>query len=263
MKIIKSTKFLKQDENGFIINEANQSLISTKWKEAIDYTVLLFKELYKDKLDTIYLRGSVTVGAQIDASSDIDILVFLRRDKTDDDYAIFEKINNEVIKNYPFVERIDIISDNVSTITSNKSYQVMIKTQSICIYGNDTIPYSIPSFTPKEAIFHIYKIGTDIDNFINFFNSGTNDRKLIELKCKTIMKRIVRTGFELVVNDSGKYTRDLYTCYSEFVKYYPNKKQEMKQALFYAIEPTDKIKPILIVLNGIGRWISAKAKLYN
>lgn len=263
MKIIKSTKFLKQDENGFIINEANQSLISTKWKEAIDYTVLLFKELYKDKLDTIYLRGSVTIGAQIDTSSDIDILVFLRRDKTDDDYAIFEKINKEVIKNHPFIERVDIIADNVSTITTNKSYQVMIKTQSICIYGNDSFLYSLPSFTPKEAIFHIYKIGTDINNFIHFFNSEINDLELIKLKCKTIMKRIVRTGFELVVNDSGKYTRDLYTCYSEFVKYYPNKKQEMEQALLFAIEPTNNVDLILKVLKGIGRWISIKAKQYN
>ena len=62
------------------------------------------------------------------------------------------------------------------------------------------------------------------------------------------MKRILRTGFELVMGREQKYTRDLYPCYESFIKYYPQKKDDMYKTLELAINPIDDSKIIGYIL---------------
>lgn len=72
------------------------------------------------------------------------------------------------------------------------------------------------------------------------------------------MKRVVRTGFELVMARTHKYTRDLYPCYKEFSKYYPKRKNEMRKALQLCIVPTDNVKEISFLLNSLGKFLEQK-----
>jgi hypothetical protein len=53
-----------------------------------------------------------------------------------------------------------------------------------------------------------------------------------------MMKQIVRTGFEIVMLQEKKYTRDLYLCYFIFSKYFPDYEITMKSALSLAIQPS-------------------------
>jgi len=254
MVIRKTLKFAPLDSNGYIINIASIRKVSSKWKKAVDYSILLLTGLYSDDLDSVYLRGSVATGDQNEHNSDLDLLVFLKRDKFEKDYEYFNSINKRVRSKYPFIERVDIIADNRKCILDNLSYQVIIKTQSVCVYGTDVCS-NLPHFTPNQAIFHVQRIKQDIVNFQNFFEENPKDNELIKAKCKTIMKRIVRTGFELVVDQSSKYTRDLYTCYFEFIKYYPDQRKDMHKALMLSINPTNNVETILGILNRLGNQI--------
>ncbi len=78
-----------------------------------------------------------------------------------------------------------------------------------------------------------------------------------------MMRRIIRTGLELVVERSGLFSRDLYPCYEVFSRYYPIQAPQMKQALHYAINPlTDKAQLLAFVYD-FGSWLTAEiARLY-
>lgn len=41
--------------------------------------------------------------------------------------------------------------------------------------------------------------------------------------CVWFMKGLLRVGFEITMERSQKYTRDLYRCYETFSEYYPEK----------------------------------------
>jgi uncharacterized protein len=69
------------------------------------------------------------------------------------------------------------------------------------------------------------------------------------------MKRVVRTGFELIMEQERAYTRDLYPCYLAVTRYFPAQAQQMHHALERAIEPSDNKEELAQFLDGFGAWI--------
>ena len=70
-----------------------------------------------------------------------------------------------------------------------------------------------------------------------------------------IMKRLVWTGFELIMEQERAYTCDLYPCYLAFARYFPAQAQQMHHALARAIEPSDNEEELAQFLDGFGAWI--------
>jgi hypothetical protein len=73
--------------------------------------------------------------------------------------------------------------------------------------------------------------------------------------CQWIMKRVVRTGFELIMEQERAYTRVFYPCYVAFTRYFPAQAQQMHHALARAIEPSDNKEVLAQFLDGFGAWI--------
>ena len=78
--------------------------------------------------------------------------------------------------------------------------------------------------------------------------------------CTWIMKRILRTGFELVLERERKYPFTIAACYTTFARYYPSKSHEMKRALEYATNPPADPLPVLAFLNRFGPWMIEQAR---
>ena len=76
--------------------------------------------------------------------------------------------------------------------------------------------------------------------------------------CGWIMRRIVRTGLELIGEDARVFTRDLYPCYEHFARYYPARAAEMYRALELAVFPTSDAKVISDLLNDLGIWLCSE-----
>jgi hypothetical protein len=52
-------------------------------------------------------------------------------------------------------------------------------------------------------------------------------------------RRIVRSGFEVTMDRSDRFTRDLYLCYEQFAKYYPERSKQMYQVLINCLNGED------------------------
>jgi hypothetical protein len=76
------------------------------------------------------------------------------------------------------------------------------------------------------------------------------------------MKRILRAGFELVLEREKKYPFTLSACYLTFARYYPAQAHEMKHALEYAINPPTDPVPVLAFLHKFGPWIIEQAQMF-
>jgi len=73
------------------------------------------------------------------------------------------------------------------------------------------------------------------------------------------MKIIVRAGLALVITKENIYTRDLYPAYKVFSKYFPEKENDMRKALEYAIIPIIDTNLLLSFLNEFGTWMVSEA----
>jgi len=113
----------------------------------------------------------------------------------------------------------------------------------------------------KDLIFHSMSIQSRHKGAIKRLDES-KDNEFIRGECQWVMKGIVRVGLELVLERSGKYSRDLYPCYEVFSEYYPEKEAEMKEALYLALNPTGDKEVIKKVIGGLGKWLEEEVKSY-
>lgn len=252
--------YLDTDQDGFIINEASPEKFQEKWKPAIAEITTAYQEHFGDKLLSVYVRGSVARGTAIDGISDLDTRAIVNLPKEQIDIKWGKKFNEKILAKYPFIKEVEITASTPEqALDIEGGLHVMLKTQAVCVYGID-ISENISRIRPnREAAQHFRNLQKELQSTIDFFeHNQDNDKAKNKNRCSWIMKRILRTGFELVMEREQKYTRDLYPCYESFAKYYPEKKEAMYKTLELAINPTDNSGMVMSLLKDWQTFMSVE-----
>ena len=263
IEVAKIGGFFPMDTDGFVINPTSNDKIKSRWIDIIADIIAQYKKKYNDQVHSIYLRGSVAQGLDIGTLSDLDMFALIYNEKGG--YVSWKNVSwlkqyqKRLLKKYQLQNQIDL---GYSTYTShvdemNLKIQMLLKTQSLCVSGRDIIP-EIRKFKPgKEMILNLQWIESDLKNTIEKLQTTENSDVIKEL-CASIMKIIVRAGFELVIEREAKFTNQLYQCYETFSAYYPEKEQSMYNALELFVNPTENKSTIIQTIEGLGFWIVKK-----
>jgi hypothetical protein len=75
------------------------------------------------------------------------------------------------------------------------------------------------------------------------------------------MKRILRSGVEILTIETGQYSRDLYTCYYLFSQRFPIHKKDMYDAFLLALKPTSNIERMMGLVDKLGAFICKQYEL--
>ncbi len=250
VEIKKIGSFLETDENGFLINPAAVEKIQPEYEAVIASVVDLYKQRFGESLRSVYIRGSVAKGQAIEGVSDIDAFAFvdLSEEKMNQREQVGDK---ELLEKYPFITKTELVAEPI--VNSNNHGNIIVLNQAICVYGE---PIETPKIKPgKDAMLHLQHMDETVRKAQSFFEADRSEER-VKSKCVGLMKRLVRSGCELVMERSGKYTRDLYPSYEIFAKYYPEKSEEMLKALELALNPTADKEKIKLILSNLGNWLS-------
>ena len=245
-------EFLRLDDEGFFINESKTPILQP-WLPVVDETVNVYCHHIKDKIHSIYIRGSVARGTAIEGISDVDSFAVVFGGSKDIDTTWFEEFEQYISSKYPFTT-VDMRCINHKALIRPdrlKFLKFVIKIQSICVFG-DNLARIFPKYRPTlDVVWHLYRIEDNLRT-VKERLALTNNHEEIELQCQWIMKRLVRSGGELLIEDELAYSRDLYPCYELFSKYYPTEALNMWRALEMAINPTTSKSEILNFLDDFG-----------
>ncbi len=244
-------KFFPLDNEGFVINESAIEKIPNHWIPVIEAVKNSYLKHLKNRVHSIYLRGSLPRGLNVDGFSDLDTFALItgeniRWQKADWKENLQYQLQNE----FPFVKEIEVRLSSFHTdfFEKNPRLSMILQTQSLCIWGKDIIP-SLPKFKPgRDMMLNINWIETDVKDFLK-------KERISKAACQEMMKVILRTGFELVMPREQQYTTDLYFCWSTFSKYYPEKKEEMKKALLYYLNPATDKESIQSFIKSFGNYL--------
>jgi len=210
------------DPNGFIINEVSLAKIASSFKSIVDSVVDSILREFKDDLDGIYLYGSIVTGKAVAGKSDLDcILIF--KSAPDSELRKRVKILDEALsKKFSSVLRgIGLEVTNKSDVCSEKERYgglCFLKHLCVCIYGND-LSAGVPAFKPTEKVAYGFNgdIGAQLPRWRDKISAANPDIELLNIS-KSAAKKIVRTGFSLVMPRSKSWTTDLQTSYETFAK---------------------------------------------
>ncbi|MFQ3545742.1 nucleotidyltransferase domain-containing protein [Halobacillus rhizosphaerae] len=246
------------NDQGIIVNESSIDKIDSKYKKAIDYVLESILKSFSSKIHSIYVRGSLPRGLGIKGVSDLDLLVVTQTPLNNKELLELQELENNGVHHFPFINGLEIGLYPLEDVVKTSHFHIipfMIKTFSVCLYG-DNLQTLLPEFKADEKLAneHIVNIASQLqqakDDLI-----GNNDEEDIKGCCTWIMKIIIRCGLALVLMKENTYTRDLYPAYNLFSKHFPEKQEEMKSAINYAINPSVNNKEILSFLRSFGEWI--------
>ncbi|MGP4077092.1 nucleotidyltransferase domain-containing protein [Halobacillus sp. K22] len=248
---------------GMLINEARMDKINPSYIPALEEIVESLQSSFSKDIHSIYLRGSLPRGLAMEGISDIDLLVITQDAEDKEVHDQMKQIARETEVRYSFINGAEMGVIPLQEVYPIRRFSIlpfMIKTYSVCLYGENIQPM-LPEFKPDEKLAneHVFPLKSQIAQAQEDL-TGNDDQEDIKDCCVWIMKIIIRCGFAFVMTKERTYTRDLYPAYHLFAKYYPSQEPWMRQALEYAIAPSTDTEKLQSFLNNFGSWMLHEAE---
>ncbi|HEY0081516.1 MAG TPA: nucleotidyltransferase domain-containing protein [Pyrinomonadaceae bacterium] len=274
-EILEIGQILETNDAGFIVNHSRVEKIVEPWKPVVEAVSDGYLKHLSDNVHSIYIRGSVARGLAREGISDVDSFAVVREPVSDLAWAA--SLSREIGRRFPFCVGVEVVCLTHDELLQgddeyHASWRMMLKTQCVCVFGED-LAGRLPDYKPgAETVVHatdlrrqVQRLTDDLRALLLFGRLPFGNRlfkssdggygPLVSLGCAELMKRIVRTGFEIVMEKEGVYTRDLYPCYKIFSKHFPARERSMRRALELAINPTSDPKELLEFLEDFGPWM--------
>lgn len=265
MKIKRIGNYSHANEQGFLENRSDLQANQAKWLTVIEAVKNTYLAKWQNYIHSIYVRGSVAKGLAIDGVSDFDSFAVLKKEINGSSELItYGELEAWAIESetklreaYPFVTGLEVGLEVYSSILDRTNpYSYIIKTQSSCIYGEDLAPKIAAFKIDHEIAFQSKWIHFHFEQFLaEYPNESEEDKKLW---LNWLMRRYLRLGMELVMEEEQRNTSDLFLCYESFSKHYPEQDKQMYRALELAINPqTDEVT--LNFVESFGTWLISEA----
>ncbi len=225
--------FFEVDSEGFLVNPASMDEIQETWKPILDEYIKSCHKMYGKDVISVYIRGSVAKGQAIEAVSDFDAFVVLKdgygHSNVLEEIEIEERIRLQNM--FPFVNGFEFGIFSESGIQE----EGLLLNQSLCLFGKN-IEISKTRLS-KDLALHAPDFENRHKNLLNFLEEENPSRDRVRNRVEWLGKGILRTGLEILIEKSGKYSRDLYPCYEVFAEYYPEKEPQMRAVLDLVLNP--------------------------
>ncbi len=237
-------RYFKLDDQGFVLNDTHPSDIPHSYTILLKQLITAYQVTYPDKLHSIWLRGSLARGLFIEKISDIDVFALLKTPNIRWENATLKQFHTE---QYPFSIETCISSYSNDFLTKNPALAMQIQTQSHCLWGQD-IRADLPLYRPSKLMALSYRwLELDIKIFLEKENKATEEYQ-------SILKLLLRTAFELVMERANQYTPDLYYCYLTSARFYPTKELVLREILWHYLNPLD-FERIVYLVRTLSPWI--------
>jgi hypothetical protein len=238
-------RFLVADQSGYVQPDVDINFVDNTWKPLVEFvTNSLMK---RQGVRSVYIRGSIPRGLAIKNISDADFIYFseVNFDSADSNLEEVAKVA------FPFVHEFKLFRlsraefDKVHHPQRRPYFHMLLKTQSLFLAGDDVTKNIEPFKIGPDMVSHTFALANEFSKmpfFLSRIPIGLEEgrKKAIEQSVhRWISKRIVRSGLEVTMNRSDRFTRDLYLCYEQFSNFYPQRSRQMYQVLVNCLNGQD------------------------
>lgn len=244
------------DSDGYIVKQVEKN-IAQPWKDLTDEMKEIYRETLGNSLHSVYIRGSIARGTAIEGVSDADSIavVKLAPGSFRDQQQLLREKAIGLENKYPFIIFAELQARPLQPILAEKNriFKALLHTSAICTYGED-LSEILPRVKPgPESVIVAYNYSRVLNEAIERFSDPSFDIK--PWHCRKLMRNTIRAGFETVMEKEQVWTRDLYPSYEYFSKNHPEYKDDMYEALVFALNPMTDREKVLTLANNLGRFV--------
>ena len=213
------------------------------------------------RLHSAYLYGSIPRGTALPGVSDLDLLVILRDDPTDADRAAARAAEAALDDAFPQITGVGIVMSSTRlTLSELERYDGGFFVACLCtpLLGKD-LAGQLPRYRPTPLLAR--ETNGDLALVLPRWRSraaeavtGTDRRTL----SRAVARRLVRTGFTLIMPRWGGWTSDLGQSAELFARYYPERAGQMRLAAAIARTPSADPAVLAMLIDDLGPWLAAE-----
>ena len=222
------------DRDGFIRREGDLALVPPAFAPVVDAAKTAILDTFgPDRLHSGYLYGSIPRGTAVPGVSDLDMLLALRREPTDADRQAAAALESMLDTRFTQINGAGIGLASTATLLSDlERHDLGWFVACLCtpLIGAD-LAAQLPRYRPTSLLARETNgdLGDILPRWHTQLHDASTDADLKALS-RRAGRRLVRTGFTLVMPRWGGWTSDLGESAAAFGHYYPAQRGQMEVA---------------------------------
>lgn len=244
---------------GTIAREGDLSRIDAAFTPLVRALRARLPEVLGRRLHSAYLYGSLPRGTAVPGVSDLDALAVLHNEPTEADRATTRALENELDTRFAQVDGAGILLDSVASLTGEtERHDGGFFLACLCtpLLGPDLAEH-LPRYRPTGLLAR--QTNGDLEQTLTRWHqrlatAHTPDQR--RRLCRAIARRLVRTGFTLIMPTWNGWTSDLHESARLFAAHHPERADHMHTAAHLAQHPSPDPAELHLLLHELGPWLA-------
>jgi hypothetical protein len=250
------------DAGGFIAREGSLARVPPAFAPAVEAAKSAVQGAFGPaRLHSAYLYGSIPRGTAVPGVSDLDLLLALHGEPGDGDRAAARHLEETLDARFPQVNGAGIVLASTAALLSDvERHDLGWFVACLCtpLAGED-LAARLPRYRPTSLLAR--ETNGDLGDLL----PGWQDKLAaagppagLRSLSRGVSRRIVRTGFTLVMPRWGGWTSDLGQSAAVFGRYYPARRDQMLAAAAAAREPAADRQVLAMLTGDLGPWLAGE-----
>lgn len=249
------------NDDGTIAREGALDRVPAAFVPVVDAARARITETFGARLHSAYLYGSIPRGTAVPGTSDLDLLIVLHDGPTDADRAAAKALEAALDEAFPQINGAGIVLSSVSVSLSElERYDGGFFVTCLCtpLLGDD-LAAQLPRYRPTGLLARETNgdLALVLPRWRTRAAEASTDADRLTLSRYT-GRRLVRTGFTLIMPRWGGWTSDLDQSAELFGRYYPERAAQMRVAAATARTPSADPAVLTMLIDDLGPWLAAE-----
>ncbi|MER5685204.1 nucleotidyltransferase [Streptomyces sp. NPDC002205] len=249
-------------EDGTIRREGSLSRIPAAFAPVVEAARSRITETFgATRLHSAYLYGSIPRGTAIPGVSDLDLLLALRDGPTEADRATARSVEAALDAACGPVDGVGILLFGADTLLSElERHDMGFFVACLCtpLLGDD-LATRLPRYRPTPLLARETNgdLCLSLPRWRSRAAGATTDAERRNLS-RGVARRIVRSGFTLVMPRWGGWTSDIEESAEIFGRYYPERIEQMRVAAATGRTPSTDPAVLTMLIDDLAPWLAAE-----
>jgi uncharacterized protein len=250
------------DQDGYFKREGDLARVAPAFKPVVAAAKAGILDAFSaDRLHSAYLYGSIPRGTAVPGVSDLDALLALRHEPTTADRDTAATLESMLDARFAQISGAGIGLASTATLLSDlERYDLGWFVACLCtpLIGED-LAARLPRYRPTSLLAR--ETNGDVGDFLPRWRAQLSHAETdADLKAlsRRVGRRLVRTGFTLVMPRWGGWTSDLDESAAVFGRYYPERREQMELAAEVASQTTVDRSALGTLIDDLGPWLAAE-----
>ncbi|TXS50301.1 nucleotidyltransferase domain-containing protein [Streptomyces sp. uw30] len=248
------------DAQGYIAPEGSLGRVPHAFRSVVAAARDRLLDVFGARLHSAYLYGSIPRGTARVGRSDLDLLVALREEPTEADRVDARVLDEALDKEFAQIDGAGtLLSSRGRLLSDLERYDGGWFVACLCtpLLGEDLAEF-LPRYRPDSLLAR--ETNGDLGLLLprwraRIADAGESDEARRPL-VRFMSRRLVRTGFTLVMPRWGGWTSDLGEMAEAFGSYYPARAEQMKATAELGFEPTGDEGVLRSYVDDLGPWLA-------